>query len=204
MGSKATERKAVFSFAVLFLGALIVLAVTIPNPSGWEYIVFKVILALGAAGFAAYLPGSLGINVNTWVRGGGALGVLVLVYLYNPAAPIPPDQPKPPSQEEKRWIRNLQLNIEVSGSRYGDSSGRRGVPRSPFLIALEEYEFNAEDRELNDLRNTIKQEIDEAPDLGNGYVSMSDSLASDIRELVYMVQDKAAKAGVSAVKSRSP
>jgi hypothetical protein len=59
-----------------------------PYPSPFQLLVFRVVLALAAAGIAAFLPGTLRIQISKWIRAAGALAVFVLVYLVNPAGLI--------------------------------------------------------------------------------------------------------------------
>ena len=74
-----------FSFGVAFVIVLLLLAVAISNPTPFQYTVFRVVLALAAAGVAAMIPGFLQVNISSWLRAGGALGVFAVVYFYNPA-----------------------------------------------------------------------------------------------------------------------
>lgn len=83
--TKQAERRAVFAFGVTFVVVMLVLAVAIPNPTRTQYETFKTVLALAAAGVAAFIPGFLELTVPGWVRAGGALAVFVLVYTKSPA-----------------------------------------------------------------------------------------------------------------------
>lgn len=55
--NKTTERYLAFFFGVGFLVALLVLAIFFPNPSPFQYFVFRSVLSLAASGFATMLPG---------------------------------------------------------------------------------------------------------------------------------------------------
>ena len=78
-----------FSFGVIFVIVLVVLAVLFPSPSPFVYLVFRVVLALAAAGVAAVLPGFINVEVSPTgtgaIRAGGALAIFVIVYFFNPA-----------------------------------------------------------------------------------------------------------------------
>jgi hypothetical protein len=74
-----------FGFGVVFLIVILVLALFIPNPSGFQYQVFRIILALAAAGVAAVIPGIINVNLSGFLTATGALAVLVVVYFYSPA-----------------------------------------------------------------------------------------------------------------------
>jgi hypothetical protein len=85
-----------FVFGVVFVITLLVLAVSFPYPAPFQYLIFRVVLALAAAGVAAVLPGTLGIEIHKIVTGAGALGVFVLVFFFNPAgllsSPVDPKE----------------------------------------------------------------------------------------------------------------
>jgi hypothetical protein len=78
------ERIAVFVCGVAFLVTMLVVVLVVPNPTPTQLWVFRIIVAVAAAGFAAFLPGALDVQVSTWVKAGGALGVFVIVYFFNP------------------------------------------------------------------------------------------------------------------------
>jgi len=66
------------------LGVILLAVLFVPCPTSTQYIVFRIILALGAAGVASIVPGLFSFN-NTMLTASGALGVFGLVYLVNPA-----------------------------------------------------------------------------------------------------------------------
>ena len=86
--TKKLQQRLVAAFGIVFVVALLVLALAIPNPTPFQYVVFRVILTLAVAGVAAMLPGFLAVSVPNWLRAGGALAVFVIVYFYNPASLI--------------------------------------------------------------------------------------------------------------------
>jgi hypothetical protein len=79
------SRVAVFAFGVAFIITLLVLAAKYPNPTSFQYTVFRIVLALAAAGIGAFLPGFLDVQVSTSIRAGGALAVFIVVYFFSPA-----------------------------------------------------------------------------------------------------------------------
>jgi hypothetical protein len=83
--NKSLERYLAFAFGVIFVIVLLVLAIKFPEPTPFQYTVFRIVLALAAAGVAAMIPGFLNVNLSKAVRAGGALGVFVIVYFYSPA-----------------------------------------------------------------------------------------------------------------------
>jgi hypothetical protein len=78
-----------FVFGVVFLIALITLAVRFPRPTSFQYSIFRIVMALAAAGVAAMIPGFLDVQVTATtrflIRAGGAIGVFVIVYFFKPA-----------------------------------------------------------------------------------------------------------------------
>jgi len=80
------EKKWSFISGVAFLIVLLIIALVKPDPSKFQYTVFRTVLSLAGAGIGAVLPGFLLVNVKNWIRAGGALAIFVLVYFWNPAA----------------------------------------------------------------------------------------------------------------------
>jgi len=80
------------SSGLVFLVVMLVIAVFIPQPTTFQFFIFRVVLALAAAAFGATIPGFLKIQVSLWAKGlisaGGALGLFVLIYNVNPPALI--------------------------------------------------------------------------------------------------------------------
>jgi hypothetical protein len=70
---------------VIFILISVLLIILYPNPSPAQYQVFKIVLALACAGFAAAIPGAINVGVGHAVRAGGAMGVFVIIYFFSPA-----------------------------------------------------------------------------------------------------------------------
>jgi hypothetical protein len=86
------QKLTAFGCGVVFVVVMLVIAIAIPNPTTAQWFVFRVVLALAAAGIGAVLPGLIVVNVSRVVRAGGAIALFVLVYLLNPpqlVSPIP-------------------------------------------------------------------------------------------------------------------
>jgi hypothetical protein len=83
--SAGYERIAVFAFGVVFVVALLVLAIAFPDPTIFQYTVFRIVLALATSGVAAFVPGFLEVDVGNWVRAGGAIAVFAIIYFFSPA-----------------------------------------------------------------------------------------------------------------------
>jgi len=82
---KKHQQLAAFAFGVLFVVAMLLVSIFVPRPTDFQYLVFRIVLALATAGVAAMIPGFLQVNVSTFLRAGGALAVFVVVFFYNPA-----------------------------------------------------------------------------------------------------------------------
>jgi hypothetical protein len=76
-------------FGVIFVGAFLIIAARFPNPTTFQQTIFRVILALSAAGVAAMIPGFISVEIGAVqglaLRAGGAIAVFTLVYFFNPA-----------------------------------------------------------------------------------------------------------------------
>jgi hypothetical protein len=73
------------SFGVAFIVLLIILSIRFPDPTSFQYQVFRTVLALAGAGAAAAFPGFIEVKFGKWLRAGGALAVFAVLYFANPA-----------------------------------------------------------------------------------------------------------------------
>jgi len=83
----AKERVMSYVFGVVFVVAVLVAAVVFPDPSAFQYLVFRWVMSLAAAGVGAVLPGFLMIEGTIGkfaIRSGGAVALFVVVYFLNP------------------------------------------------------------------------------------------------------------------------
>lgn len=74
------------SFGGVFILLMLVVAIFVPSPTSFQIFIFRVVLALAAAGVAAIIPGFLHIESHfrrNALRAGGAIAVFVLIYLVN-------------------------------------------------------------------------------------------------------------------------
>jgi hypothetical protein len=90
---KSDEKKLAYVFGIVFVVVLLLLALAVPNPTAFQYLVFRIVLALAAAGVASMFPGFLQVTVPKWVRATGALAIFVIVFFWNPAALVAPSVP---------------------------------------------------------------------------------------------------------------
>ncbi len=84
--SKMWERLIAVGFGVVFVAVVLAIALFIPSPTAFQYTIFRIVLALAAAGFVSMTPGFIEAKIGTVVRAGGALAVFAAVYFYSPAA----------------------------------------------------------------------------------------------------------------------
>ena len=73
-----------FSAGVVFVAVMLAIALVVPNPTPTQWFVFRVVLALAAAGIGAVIPGLIDVHVSTVIRAGGAMALFVIVYYLNP------------------------------------------------------------------------------------------------------------------------
>lgn len=89
--SKQTSAILAFIFGVVFVAALLVINIFIPDPTPTQYETFRIILALAAGGVGAMIPGILNVDMTAGskfaLRAGGALAVFVIVYFFQPGLP---------------------------------------------------------------------------------------------------------------------
>jgi hypothetical protein len=78
--------KLAFAFGVVFIAIILAIAVLIPEPTSFQFNIFKTVLALAGAGVAAVIPGILNVKISTWITAGGALAVFVVLFFYSPAS----------------------------------------------------------------------------------------------------------------------
>jgi hypothetical protein len=88
-----------FVFGAVFLVTLLVLAVAFPNPTAFQYTIFRIVLALSAAGVAGIISGFLEVQMKQHLQAGGAMAVFVVVYFFSPAQLFVSEFHSPPSEE---------------------------------------------------------------------------------------------------------
>lgn len=109
--SKKVQQLLAFVFGVIFVTTLIILAINIPDPTAFQYTVFRVVLALSSAGISAMIPGFLQVNVSELIRAGGALGVFVIIYFYNPATLLT-EEPMPNVIIKKPDVIDIRASLD--------------------------------------------------------------------------------------------
>ncbi|WP_124547028.1 hypothetical protein [Burkholderia cepacia] len=83
--SKKLQTILCFSFGTIFVLLLIGIALFVPNPTAFQYVIFRTVLALAGGAAVAAFPGFIEVKLGNWLRAGGALAVFTVLYLFNPA-----------------------------------------------------------------------------------------------------------------------
>lgn len=91
----------VFAFGFVFVVTLLVIAFRFPDPTVFQYTVFRIVLALAAAGIAAFVPGFLKLQISNWLSAGGALAVFATST----------------SSRLRRWLLNERLHPQATDTR---------------------------------------------------------------------------------------
>ncbi len=86
--TKNAQRLTAAGSGVAFLIALLALAIAVPDPTPFQYTVFRIVLALAAAAFAATIPGFLEVTISGIARATGAIAVFMIVYFFSPAGMV--------------------------------------------------------------------------------------------------------------------
>lgn len=77
-----------FAFGISFIIVILLIALFQPNPTSFQYTIYRSVLALAGAGVAAVLSGFIQVKFKKWLRAGGALAIFAILYLVNPAAQL--------------------------------------------------------------------------------------------------------------------
>lgn len=81
------ERVATFSSGFILICAILWIALVVPYPTDFQYTIFRIILALSGAAFAALIPGVMDLKYRGLIRAGGAIAVLVIIYFFTVSPP---------------------------------------------------------------------------------------------------------------------
>lgn len=103
--SKQLNTILAFVFGVVFVSVLMAVAWFKPDPSDFQYTIFRSVFALAGAGVAAVIPGFIEVKISNWLVAGGALAVFVILYFWNPALR---------SQEHKDGIPSVTAAVSSS------------------------------------------------------------------------------------------
>lgn len=97
--NRSTDRYLGFAFGVIFICVILATAFTTPNPTSYQYTVFRIVLALAAGGVGAVLPGMLEVKFKNWLRASGAAAFFIIVYFYSPVALLANIEPSPQNSQ---------------------------------------------------------------------------------------------------------
>lgn len=110
---------------LVFIAVLILVAALFPNPTPFQYTVFRHVIAICVAAAAALLPGSLGLQWGIVARATGALAVLVLVYSVTLARLEPPP---PPDSVTVSLLDGLTLRAAIVVIAEGGNASANFLP----------------------------------------------------------------------------
>lgn len=130
----STDVIVVSIFGLIFISAVLLLAIRFPNPTAFQFLVFRVVMSLAAGGVAAGIPGFLNFSTDVpgmTIRAGGALAVFILIYRLNPAKLVPIE-----SINEGSGI-SKDLIIEILGNTYRRAFSLNFTTR---MVNYQEYE----------------------------------------------------------------
>lgn len=76
MSSVKIDKYIRYSFALVVIVAILITTFTTPNPTSYQYTVYRIVLALAAGCIGAVLPGLLEVKFKGWLRASGAADLL--------------------------------------------------------------------------------------------------------------------------------
>ena len=100
---------------IVFIVVLLLLALFIPTPTKFQYEIFRVVLALAAAGFAAILPGAISAKLPWGIGAVGSLAVFSIVYFFSPAKLIADTENKNTTIGSLTFAEAAECHTEASG-----------------------------------------------------------------------------------------
>ncbi|MCJ7764539.1 MAG: hypothetical protein MUP09_01185 [Thiovulaceae bacterium] len=91
--TKSIQRIASFAFGIVFILAILALALFVPDPTPFQYLAFRIVLSLALAAAVVTLTGFTKVTVSNWTSAVGALALFATAYFYNPTSLVspPPD-----------------------------------------------------------------------------------------------------------------
>lgn len=146
---------------------MILIALNHPKPSDFAYLVFRLTLALSAAGVAAVIPGFISVKFGSTVRAGGAIAVFALVFYTNPASLVVEDEeivtaPPPGAMEaaESYLEKADTLDVDTAWSNLS-ATAKKWYPYDFFKPAYENVRVplgNVEERNFVGAQKYDRQE----------------------------------------------
>src|ERR1700680_4167893 len=112
-----------FFTAILFLATILMLAVKVPTPTPFQFIVFRILIALFGAAFSmaitAFLTVRLHLSKDVQIVAGGALAVFVVLFFFTPAIPGV-SKPGPLADPRGHLLQSPANNAELEVIRLQD------------------------------------------------------------------------------------
>ncbi len=128
------------TLGVTFVLILLGVAIFLPSPTDFQYLVVKIALALAAAGFAAILPGTISANLPTGISAVGPIAIFAIVFFFSPAS-LAVKEPGSDSAKIKAFLQSLkfeppltnenQAREEISKLKEAVGSGTASGSRVP-------------------------------------------------------------------------
>jgi hypothetical protein len=154
--SSTWEKIAAVLLGLIFVIVLLVTAMAVPNPSYFQLFVFRIVLALAAAGIAAIVPGLINFESKTplyAIRGGGALAVFLLVYLVNPPALLHSDN-RAAIPGDAAWLIGGRLRLDRQTGQHIERGGQVVWASGPDFVVVETADKGS--REIPLTGDTVK------------------------------------------------
>jgi len=78
-------------YITLGIGAVLVImsfafAMFMDNPSQFKIFIIRSTFAVGCAALASFVPGWINVNINGFIKAGGAIAIILIFYFFNPPA----------------------------------------------------------------------------------------------------------------------
>jgi hypothetical protein len=70
---------------IVFVSVILATASFYPNPTNYQFFVYRAVLGVAVAGLAASIPGFLKVEIPRWITASGAIAVFVIVYFFTPS-----------------------------------------------------------------------------------------------------------------------
>jgi len=177
-----------FFFGLCFVAALLVLAIWFPEPTSFQYTVFRITLALAASGVAGVIPSMIRLKVQPGaallIYAGGALAVFVIVYIVAPA-PLHSELPiegtkkevKPAftDRKEKQTVLinnnqsgNIQINnygltkeqLEATLRKQLEETEKRKRNANEIQTVILEQQLNDIHKQLDNIKKIYAEELE--------------------------------------------
>lgn len=153
---EARSKLLAFFFGLCFVAVLLALAIWFPNPTPFQYTVFRITLALAAAGVAGVIPGMIRLKIQPGtallIHAGGALAVFVIVYLLAPA-PIGSELPIENAKKEVKTAlagRKEKQIVLIDNNQSGNIQiNNYGLTKEQFKAMLKKQLEKLEEKKQN-------------------------------------------------------